>query len=102
MPGIYPYSVPGIYLSSTGVGSGWCLKMQNGQVFQLSVLYSASKKVRLERRNRLQNNSLLEVRTDQDGVETVELKPAVRDFCRTVDAFIYVVDASQGNSFGET
>lgn len=88
--------VPGQF---DGVGSGWCLKMQNGQVFQLSVLYSASKKDRLERRNRLQNNSLLEVRTANDGAETLELTPAVRDFCRTVDAFIYVVDASKGNSF---
>ncbi|KAK3091892.1 hypothetical protein FSP39_023485 [Pinctada imbricata] len=84
--------VPGRF---DGVGSGWCLKMQNGQLFQLSVLYSASKKIRMDKSlNRLQKNNLLELKQDEKGEQLVEVKPAVRDFLGTVDAFVYVVDAS--------
>jgi hypothetical protein len=39
-------------------------------------------------------NNLIQVKKDEEGEETVELKPAVRDFCRTVDAFVYVVDST--------
>lgn len=78
-----------------GVGSGWCYRLPNGQTFQLSVLYSASKEQRTKKSwNRVTGNNLIKVQQGEEGEETVELKPAVRDFCRTVDAFIYVVDST--------
>lgn len=78
-----------------GVGSGWCYKLPNGQSFQLSVLYSASKQQRTQKSwNRMTGNNLIQVNKDAEGEDSVELKPAVRDFCRTVDAFVYVVDAT--------
>lgn len=84
--------VPGQF---EGVGSGWCLRMENSQMFQLSVLYSASKKDREARqRDRKHDNRLLNVKKGDQGSEEFELKSAVRDYCRTVDAFIYVVESS--------
>lgn len=78
-----------------GVGSGWCYKLPNGQTFQLSVLYSASKQQRTQKLwNRVEGNNLIQVNKDEEGETTVELKPAVRDFCRTVDAFVFVVDGT--------
>lgn len=79
-----------------GVGSGWCYKLPNGQTFQLSVLYSASKQQRSQKSwNRVTGNNLIQVKKEgEEGEEIVELKPAVRDFCRTVDAFVYVVDST--------
>ncbi|OWF40842.1 F-box only protein 4-like [Mizuhopecten yessoensis] len=84
--------VPGQF---DGVGSGWLLKMADCTNFQLSVLYSASKSVRQQPGwDRIQGNNLLQVSKQDVGQEGVELKPAVKDFCRTVDAFIYVVDST--------
>lgn len=83
--------VPGQF---DGVGSGWLLKMADCSNFQLSVLYSASKSIRQQPGwDRINGNNLLQVLV-QDGEVGVELKPAVKDFCRTVDAFIYVIDAT--------
>ena len=59
------------------------------------MLYSASKQQRSQKSwNRVTGNNLIQVKKDEEGEETVELKPAVRDFCRTVDAFVYVVDST--------
>ena len=84
-----------------GVGAGFYLKIPKGQIFQLSVLYSASSKVRKTRRKRLENNNLLELVSNDDGEQVVELKPAVRACCCAMDAFIYVVDSTIGRDFGE-
>ncbi|XP_060078195.1 F-box only protein 4-like [Ylistrum balloti] len=84
--------VPGQF---DGVGSGWLLKMADSTNFQLSVLYSASKSVRQQPGwDRINGNNLLQVSIHDGGQVGVELKPAVKDFCRTVDAFIYVVDST--------
>lgn len=66
----------------------------------MAILYSASSKVRKTRRKRLENNSLVEL-VSKDGEQVVELKPAVRACCCAMDAFIYVVDSTKGNRFGE-
>lgn len=64
-------------------------------MFQLSILYSASKKDREARsHDRKRDNRLLNVKKGDEGSEEFELKSAVRDYCRTVDAFIYVVESS--------
>ncbi|XP_022317177.2 F-box only protein 4-like isoform X1 [Crassostrea virginica] len=83
----------------SGVGAGFYLKIPKGQIFQLSVLYSASSKVRKTRRKRLENNNLLELVSNEDGEQVVELKPAVRACCCAMDAFIYVVDSTIGRDF---
>lgn len=88
------------HLCFVGVGAGFYLKIPSGQVFQLAILYSASSKVRKTRRKRLENNSLVEL-VSKDGEQVVELKPAVRACCCAMDAFIYVVDSTKGNRFGE-
>lgn len=77
-----------------GVGSGFKMKCGSTQ-FILSLLYSATRKEReQENFNRAQQNHLLKAQQDQDGSTEFELNPAVRDFCQTLDGFIYVVDAS--------
>lgn len=48
----------------------------------------------------MENNSLVEL-VSKDGEQVVELKPAVRACCCAMDAFIYVVDSTKGNRFGE-
>lgn len=77
------------------------LKMKNGQMFQLSVLYSAVKKERQKPiRDRVQGNRLMQVNSDKTSPEKFELISAVRDLCRTLDAFVFVVDASLENNNG--
>ncbi|KAL5016647.1 hypothetical protein ScPMuIL_006236 [Solemya velum] len=84
-----------------GIGGGMTLKMKNGQMFQLSVLYSAVKKERQKpNRDRAQGNQLMHVNSDKSSSEKFELMSAVRDLCRTLDAFIFVVDASLENNNG--
>ena len=91
-----------LYVIIVGVGSGWCYKLPNGQTFQLSVLYSASKQQRTQKSwDRMTGNNLIQVKKDEEGETMVELKPAVRDFCRTVDAFVFVVDSTSIENLSE-
>ncbi|XP_053390204.1 F-box only protein 4-like [Mercenaria mercenaria] len=78
-----------------GVGGGFTLKSPSGSQFNLSVMYSASKREREQtNRDRNQGNRFMRLRKNAEGVENYELVPAVQDFCRTVDGFVYVVDAT--------
>lgn len=77
-------------------------KMKSGVPFTLSVLYTASRQVRQQRgRDRLQVNSLVQQQQDEDGHLITTLKPAVKDFCRIVDAFVYVIDATKTANAGK-
>ena len=86
----------------TGVGSGMTLKLQSGFSFHLSVLYTASKKERgVEKRNRLAGNRMLnQQKNADDKTESYELHSSIRHLCHTLDAFIFVVDASQSKEEG--
>ncbi|PVD22809.1 hypothetical protein C0Q70_16065 [Pomacea canaliculata] len=82
-----------------GVGAGMTLKLSDGHQFHLSVLYSASKHERenQHQQNRLARNRML---SQQQGAEasdavTYELQPALQQLCHTLDAFVFVVDASE-------
>ncbi|KAL4236608.1 common myeloid progenitor cell proliferation [Mactra antiquata] len=86
-----------------GVGGGFTLKNKSGSQFHLSVMYSASKKER-ERSNgnRDEWNKLMRENKDAPENEKYELVPAVQDFCKTVDGFVYVVDSSVDSPAVET
>ncbi|RUS72654.1 hypothetical protein EGW08_019592 [Elysia chlorotica] len=88
-----------------GTGGGITLRLPSGHSLHLSVLYSASKQEREGRAgvDRLEGNKLLQKLADdqQDadgaggGASRYELKPQLRHLCHTLDAFIFVVDATQ-------
>lgn len=78
-----------------GVGGGFTMRNPSGCQFHLSVMYSAAKKER-EASNRDRNHShrWMKVNKDEANGNKHELLPAVQDFCKTVDGFIYVADAT--------
>lgn len=92
---------PGKY---DGVGGGFTLRSPSGLQFNLSVLYSASQNVREKQgRDRNHGNQLIhEFKNTDSKTEKYELLAAVQDFCRTVDGFVYVVDASKDSSAVES
>ncbi|KAK3592045.1 hypothetical protein CHS0354_019300 [Potamilus streckersoni] len=81
-----------------GVGAGMTVRINNtGRDLNLSVLYSATKKEREgSRHDRMQHNKLVRHNAqEEEGKEKYNLLPAIRDLCRTLDGFVFVVDASQ-------
>lgn len=86
-----------------GVGGGFTLRNSEGCQFHLSVMYSASKKER-EAANRVrdQSHKWMQESKSENGESKYEVLPAVQDFCKTVDGFIYVVDASSDTPSVET
>ena len=79
------------------------LKTETSHVFNLTVLYSASKREREQRvdQDRMQRNKLVKENKNSESGEKYELVPAVRDLCQTLDGFVYVVDASKDSPSGE-
>ena len=78
------------------------LKTQTSQVFNLTILYSAAKRERELNANldRMMRNKLVQANEDEDSKEKYELVPSVRDLCKTLDGFVYVVDASSQSPAG--
>ncbi len=83
------------------MGSGFTIKMQGGVVFNLCTLYTATKEERSKQhgQERLQKSRML-AQQAQDGEDeqqepVYQLNPQVKEFCKTVDALIFVNDASQ-------
>lgn len=86
-----------------GVGGGFTLRNSTGCQFHLSVMYSSSKKDReATNRNRDQGHRWLKESKGEEENNKYELLPAVQDFCKTVDGFIYVVSASTDSPAVET
>ena len=78
-----------------GVGGGFTLRDPAGCQFNLSVMYSATQRDReSSNRDRDHTNRLMKENKGSTDINKFELVPAVQDFCKTVDGFIYVVDAS--------
>ena len=79
------------------------LKTTTSHVFNLTVLYSASRREREQQadQDRMQRNKLVKESKDSDSGEKYELVPAVRDLCQTLDGFVYVVDASKDSPSGQ-
>lgn len=66
-------------------------------------MYSASKKEREQgNRDRNERNKMMRLNKDNEAEDKYELVPAVQDFCRTVDGFIYVADATPSSPEGES
>lgn len=64
-------------------------------------MYSASRREREQANGaREQWNKMMRENKGAEGTEKYELVPAVQDFCKTVDGFIYVVDASSDEPAG--
>jgi len=90
-------------LVEAGIGSGFTLQTVNDSAtLDLITLYSATRSERESRsaEQRAAHSRLMAASaaaTDADGSELVsasQLLPAVKHLCRTVDAFVYVVNAT--------
>ncbi|ESO94461.1 hypothetical protein LOTGIDRAFT_232302 [Lottia gigantea] len=77
-----------------GIGAGMTLKLKTGSTFHLTVLYSGTKKER-ENRNKNSTSRIFQNKIEGSGKTEIELQPAVKNLCHILDAFIFVVDASQ-------
>jgi hypothetical protein len=92
--------------SLTGVGSGFTMKM-GATTFHLMTLYTSSKQERESRpqNQRLQHSRLIAQNAHPGNAadaqqvaaaeEHYEVRKAIKDLCRTLDAFIFVIDATQ-------
>ena len=75
------------------------MKMNNSINFNLITLYTATKMERENRsqEERLRGNRLLAQAQNDDGdaeqEEKYEVRQVIKDLCRTLDGFIFVVDA---------
>ena len=74
--------------------------MTNSLTFHLSTLYAANRKDRenWQPGRRLHNHRLLEQIEDKEA--TFKLKENVGEFCKSLDAFIFVVDSTQDENLG--
>lgn len=83
-----------------GYGAGMTLQLPSSQTFHLTVLYSASReeRERQSHQNRMSRNRMVHQQPHHEGEEgtetTYELLPALQQLCHTLNAFIFVVDAS--------
>ena len=75
-----------------GVGSGFTLRTADEASLDLITLYTATRSER-ETRSAEQRVSQSRLMTASSG-NVGELQPAVKELCRTLDGFIYVVDAT--------
>lgn len=89
------------------------MKMNNATSFNLITLYTSTKRERegWGQNERLQHNRLLQhgnrkPNVDEERVEVgeeeeeFEVRQAVKDLCRTLDAFVFVVDSNQNQGTG--
>lgn len=95
-----PFEIMGMFPGQfDGTGSGLCLKFENVE-FNLITLYASNMKER-EANARLGRPRFSKLLVDVEDAEDDEsqqsdtrLRHTVRELCKTIDAFIYVVDAS--------
>lgn len=80
-----------------GIGSGFTVKVKNCVTIDLITIYNETKDVRENwssaERLRLSRTGNKAERRPELG-KTFELQHAMKEFCRTLDAFIFVVDAT--------
>ena len=91
-------------LCVAGVGSGFTIKMVDSVTFHFVTLYTTTKKdrERFAGNDRLQHSRLMTRRNvppaegngPHDSSAQYELHSGVKGLCRTVDAFVFVHDAS--------
>ncbi|XP_077981102.1 F-box only protein 4-like isoform X2 [Glandiceps talaboti] len=85
-----------------GVGSGFSVTLQDScKVMKLITLYSASKRERENRNhvNRAERNKLLVEASDQGKYE---VQDSIRELCKTIDGFIYIVESTKDGNLGGT
>lgn len=100
-----PFQVQGMFPGQQdGVGSGVSLKY-NEELLNFIILYSSTKKEReaaaqagLVRKNKILLDK--ENEPDNEGSLVTEVTHPVRQLCKTIDAFIYVVDSSVSKETG--
>lgn len=75
--------------------------MSNSLMFHLSTLYASNKRDRenWQEGERLQHHRLLQ-QVAHDAI--YELKDNVKDFCKSLDGFVFMLDATKSNSVGKT
>jgi hypothetical protein len=85
------------------------LQLPNSVSFHLTVLYTASRQERenqnrAQQQNRLSRNRMMNqqrnVEGDVDTGPVYELQPALQQLCHTLNAFIFVVDATSTKETG--
>ena len=77
--------------------------MANSLMFHLSTLYASNRKDRenWQPGERLKNHRLLQQSDQEEKEENIfTLKDNVKEFCRSLDAFVFVIDATENESTG--
>jgi len=85
------------FVFCSGIGSGFTLKTVDDASLDLITLYTASRSERESRSvaQRASQSRLMAAASATEGELTSrELQPAVKELCRTLDGFVYVVDAT--------
>ena len=79
------------------------MRMENGESFNLMALYTSTKHEReafrqqQQEERQLQANRMLQAQAmdvEEGNAKHYELRPAIRELARTLDAVVFVVDAS--------
>jgi len=81
----------------TGIGSGFTLKTVDEAFFDLITLYTATQSEREGRsaeQRASQNRLMAASNSTAENLAVSELQPAVKELCRTLDGFVYVVDVT--------
>lgn len=78
-----------------GVGSGFTLRTTDEASLDLITLYTATRSERQRRsaEERASQSRLMVATPGQPAVS--ELHPAVKELCKTLDGFVYVVDSTE-------
>ena len=83
------------------------MRMENGESFNLMALYTSTKHEReafrqqQQEERQLQANRMLQAQAmdvEEGNAKHYELRPAIRELARTLDAVVFVVDASAKTS----
>ena len=79
------------------------MRMENGESFNLMALYTSTRHERealrqqQQEERQLQANRMLQAQAmevEEGNAKHYELRPAIRELARTLDAVVFVVDAS--------
>jgi len=93
-----------IIVCGVGIGGGFTLRTVDEASLDLITLYTATRSERESRRSaedRASHSQLIVQASSATGPtaasgqpDVSELQPAIRQLCRTLDGFVYVVDAT--------
>ncbi|CAF1099315.1 unnamed protein product [Brachionus calyciflorus] len=75
-----------------GYGSGIKMKLFNNNPFNLTILYTNVKKLRLNNKHNMELNRLFALKKNEDQEVIYELQPQVKTACSDANGFVYIID----------